>query len=241
MISRCFSPSSLLLFNPLNNLEQPRRNKPGYSESLYMVYISEVRDPRNPTKTRLPEPVVQETPWIQCLCSGDTSCGSWFISTGQIQPGPSRKLRVEFTGIVIAVIFLISLLRRRNLGRALRSASQSGATAPGIWLSLPILAIPIFTALGAVKWLCYLMGFFPISGISILEMYQIAAPLPIVVVAAIRTLGPLLKHRGGVTAAGPEEASVVPGAFTVDANKRVPAPVVDQEIDVADTERSWAW
>ncbi|KAJ7846550.1 hypothetical protein B0H13DRAFT_1907702 [Mycena leptocephala] len=200
MISRCFPPSSLLLFNPLNNLEQPRRNKPGYSESLYMVYISEVRD-----------------------------------------PGPSRKLRVEFTGIGIAVIFLISLLRRRNLGRALRSASQSGATALGIWFSLPLLAIPIFTALGAVKWLCYLMGFFPISGISILEMDQIAAPLPIVVVAAIRTLGPLLKHRGGVTAAGPEEASVVPGAFTVDANKRVPAPVVDQEIDVADTERSWAW
>ncbi|KAJ7844565.1 hypothetical protein B0H13DRAFT_1908825 [Mycena leptocephala] len=159
----------------------------------------------------------------------------------------------KFTGIVIAVIFLISLLRRRNLGRALRSASQSGATALGIWFSLPILAIPIFTALGAAKWLCYWvclwwpiyilawfpqMGFFPISGISILEMDQIAAPLPIVVVAAIRTFGPLLKRRGGVIAAGPEEASVVPGAFTVDANKRVPAPVVDQEMDVTDTERS---
>ncbi|KAJ7844577.1 hypothetical protein B0H13DRAFT_1908835 [Mycena leptocephala] len=161
----------------------------------------------------------------------------------------------EFTGIVIAVIFLISLLRRRNLGRALRSASQSGATAAGIWFSLPVLAIPIFTALGAAKWLCYWvclwwpiyilawfpqMRFFPISGISILEMDQIAAPLPIVVVAAIRIFGPLLKHRGGVIAAGPEEASAFPGAFTVDANKGVPAPVVDQEMDVTDIERSRA-
>ncbi|KAJ7493880.1 hypothetical protein FB451DRAFT_1164745 [Mycena latifolia] len=154
-----------------------------------------------------------------------------------------------YNGAVFVIALIGSLWRRRNLTRALRSATKLGVITVVFFVGMPFMAIPIVAGLGAAKWLVlwgpiYIlarfpqMGYFPITGMSILEMDQIAAPLPIVV-AAIRSLHPLFKYHGEVDAV-PEVHPALP--TTVDAASHdvdpVPDRVADEEVDFTDTQRS---
>ncbi|KAJ7493915.1 hypothetical protein FB451DRAFT_1164783 [Mycena latifolia] len=160
-----------------------------------------------------------------------------------------------YSGAVFFIALIGSLWRRRNLTRALRFATKFGAITGALFVGMPLIAIPIVAGLGATKWLVYRpvlwgpiytlawfpqMGYFPITGMSIPEMDQIAAPLPIVVVAAIWSLRPLFKHHGEVDAV-PKEPSALP--TTVDAAplvpvKPVPGRVAHEEVDLTDMQRS---
>ncbi|KAJ7493895.1 hypothetical protein FB451DRAFT_1388032 [Mycena latifolia] len=144
-----------------------------------------------------------------------------------------------YSGAVFVIALIGSLWRRRNLTRALRSATKFGAITVAFFVGMPLMAIPIIAGLGAAKWLLYwVMGYFPITGMSILEMDQIAAPLPTVVIAAIRSFRPLFKHHGEVDAV-PEVHLAVP--TKVDAPPHAVDPltgqVADEEVDVMDTQR----
>ncbi|KAJ7493905.1 hypothetical protein FB451DRAFT_1388042 [Mycena latifolia] len=158
-----------------------------------------------------------------------------------------------YSGAVFVTALISSLWRRRNLARALRSATKLGAMV-AVFVGMPLIAIPIIVGLGAAKWLVYWvvlwgpiyilawfpqMGYFPITGMSILEINHIAAPLPIVVVAAIRSLRPLFKHHGEVDAV-PKEPSALPATVDADSHEVDPVPgrVADEEVDVTDTQKS---
>ncbi|KAJ7674134.1 hypothetical protein B0H17DRAFT_1334986 [Mycena rosella] len=113
-----------------------------------------------------------------------------------------------WSGVVVIVVFVSSLVRRRSLVRALRPTGWAALITAGTFSTLPILSIVPVAGMGAVKWVTYWvfawapiyilaffpqMGFFPLTGGSVLEMDQIAALLGILVVAAIRTLRPIFK------------------------------------------------
>ncbi|KAF7359777.1 hypothetical protein MVEN_00702500 [Mycena venus] len=112
-------------------------------------------------------------------------------------------------GIAFTVVFGCSAVRRRDVAYAFRSASAAGVgLALLVWLS-PVFGAPL-AVIGAVKWFftwvvlwwpVYIlawfprMGYFPPTGMSALDMDQIAAFLGIVAVATIRGLQPLCNAR----------------------------------------------
>ncbi|KAJ6542348.1 hypothetical protein DFH09DRAFT_1174074 [Mycena vulgaris] len=111
-------------------------------------------------------------------------------------------------GAATAVVFVGSLIQRRNLTRALSAAALTAFIPGALFSTLPILAILPLTAMSALRWLFYWvalwwpiyilaffpwMGYFPLTEISILEMDQSAALLGIAAAAAIRTLRSIFK------------------------------------------------
>ncbi|KAJ7120847.1 hypothetical protein C8R44DRAFT_786883 [Mycena epipterygia] len=110
------------------------------------------------------------------------------------------------SGLAIPLVFVGSMVQQRNLGRALWFATLGGLASGVVFLLIQIFVACLVTGMFAGFWLCFwlvlwcpiyivaffpLMGYFPLTGISVLEMDQGAALLGVVAVAAMRTLGPV--------------------------------------------------
>ncbi|KAF8179516.1 hypothetical protein K438DRAFT_1977225 [Mycena galopus ATCC 62051] len=116
------------------------------------------------------------------------------------------------TGMVSAIVSLISfvatLLNGHKLIAAL-SATVACAVAPvALFVGFPIGCAGFVIVIGMIKWvllwvcffwLVYIQGFlpsrgyFPLTGMSLLDMDQISAFCGVLVIAALRTLYPILK------------------------------------------------
>ncbi|KAF8214511.1 hypothetical protein K438DRAFT_2008808 [Mycena galopus ATCC 62051] len=109
---------------------------------------------------------------------------------------------------VVAVLApVVNLLRRRNLIHALRSAGYGLALLAFI-AAVPLLALAALPVFGAMQWLSgwvmfwvpiYIlaffpqMGYFPLTGMSIVEMDQLAALLSVAFIAVLRSFHRVLE------------------------------------------------
>ncbi|KAJ7493927.1 hypothetical protein FB451DRAFT_1215731 [Mycena latifolia] len=105
-------------------------------------------------------------------------------------------------GAVLAVVFVWEMLEQRTLRRAPRKTILTGilSVLPFIpWFELAFIDTMWFLCWVAFWWPVYIlaffpqMGYFPITGMSLLEMDQTAALLAVAVVAAIRILRSIFK------------------------------------------------
>ncbi|KAJ7841284.1 hypothetical protein B0H13DRAFT_2099884 [Mycena leptocephala] len=120
-----------------------------------------------------------------------------------------RRREIPFNGIdfpatssaVVAVIaFMVSLVKWRNLPDALPFAA-SGLVLFGLFATYPLLGIVAIPVTTGIRWLCvwaalwapvYIlaffpqMGFYPLTGISLLETAQIAVLLGVALIAGFR-------------------------------------------------------
>jgi hypothetical protein len=122
------------------------------------------------------------------------------------------KLGASLTVVIMGLLFLIRMKgetwRCSVVLGTLPSLIMVGFKSVVILSSLPVLAIAFMTLYMGIFWaMCWVclwwlvyifaffpqIGYFPVTGISVLEMDQIGALLAIVVVAAIRTLRVIFK------------------------------------------------
>ncbi|KAF8141050.1 hypothetical protein K438DRAFT_1785122 [Mycena galopus ATCC 62051] len=116
------------------------------------------------------------------------------------------------TGIISAIISLISFVANLWNGRKLMvalSATVAGAVTPvALFVGFPMVCTGLVIAMGTILWVllwvCFFwvvyiqaflpwLGYFPLTGMSLLDMDQISAFVGVLVIAALRTLHPILK------------------------------------------------
>ncbi|KAJ7493914.1 hypothetical protein FB451DRAFT_1491471 [Mycena latifolia] len=107
------------------------------------------------------------------------------------------------TGAVIAVVFVWEISKQRTLRRVPWDTIIAGSVS-AVPVSFPRLYLAFMDTMWFMGWVVFWwpvyilaffpeMGYFPITGISVLEMDQIAALLDVAVVAAIRILRTIVK------------------------------------------------
>ncbi|KAJ7260433.1 hypothetical protein B0H12DRAFT_1107330 [Mycena haematopus] len=131
-----------------------------------------------------------------------------FVYLAEIYLSPRYWLVVGECGVVVAIlVFIVCLVQRRHLGRALWPTACAGLMTPVVLSALLMAVLVFWVAFGSLMlagcwillwWSIYilaffpLLGFFPLTGTSVFEMDQIAALLGILVIAMIRTLRPII-------------------------------------------------
>jgi hypothetical protein len=103
-------------------------------------------------------------------------------------------------GVLLLVVFLVTLFMDRSLESALEKVAEAVFALLTWILFTPMALEAMWLILWVVCWwpmylLAFLpqIGYYPPSGISVLEMDQIAALLGVAFVAAIRVLQPISK------------------------------------------------
>ncbi|KAJ7794823.1 hypothetical protein B0H13DRAFT_2171086 [Mycena leptocephala] len=123
------------------------------------------------------------------------------IALGQVYVVPNYWICAGVASAVVAVIaFIVSLVKWRNLPDALPFAA-SGLVLFGLFATYPLLGIVAIPVTTGIRWLCvwaalwapvYIlaffpqMGFYPLTGISLLETAQIAVLLGVALIAGFR-------------------------------------------------------
>ncbi|KAJ7881635.1 hypothetical protein B0H13DRAFT_2049296 [Mycena leptocephala] len=123
------------------------------------------------------------------------------IALGQVYIVPNYWICAGVPSAVVAVIaFIVSLVKWRNLPDALPFAA-SGLVLFGLFATYPLLGIVAIPVTTGMRWLCvwaalwapvYIlaffsqMGFYPLTGISLLETAQIAVLLGVALIAGFR-------------------------------------------------------
>ncbi|KAF7333439.1 hypothetical protein MVEN_02359900 [Mycena venus] len=121
------------------------------------------------------------------------------------------------TGVLLLVVFLYTLVVDRSLESSLQRVAAVVVCLPlGILLHPAMLEAGWLLMWVVCWWPMYFLSFFPQigyyppSGISVLEMDQIAALLAVAAVAAIRVLRPIFKCARSSAASSEEGAPLIP-------------------------------
>ncbi|KAJ7347800.1 hypothetical protein DFH08DRAFT_153441 [Mycena albidolilacea] len=146
---------------------------------------------------------------VDFLAVGTSVISIGFLSIGLLSSG--YWIVVGYcTASVIPVTFIGTWVCRRNVRRALRWTAFAGAISVAIGVSMPLLVVPFVNGLIIGIWFfCWIflwwavyilaffpqLGYFPLTGMSVFEMDQMAALLGVVLVAAIRILRRIYKAK----------------------------------------------